>query len=373
MKILYVTTIGLTMTFFKELVRDLLDQGHQVDIICNEDTYTVPSCYRDWNCRIFHHNCARSPLSLGNIKTVFQIRKLVQQEKYDIVHCHTPIVSFCTRLACIGLRRKGVRVMYTAHGFHFYSGAPLKNWLLFYPAEKLCAGLTDVLITINGEDHRRAKRKLNAKTIEYVPGVGVDTDKFTRLQIDRAAKRAELGIPEKAFLLLSVGELNDNKNHQAILRAFAELNREDIHYCIAGKGPSGQALQSLARQLGVADRFHLLGFRSDVAELYKAADIFCFPSLREGLPVSVIEAMASGLPVVAAINRGTVELVEEGKNGFLCDYTDISGFAQNIARLKDDPALLAAMSEVSIQKAAQYSVSKIVPQMEQIYRDTLQR
>lgn len=373
MKILYVTTIGLTMTFFKELVRDLLDQGHQVDIICNEDTYTVPSCYHDWNCRIFHHNCARSPLSLGNIKTIFQIRKLVQQEKYDIVHCHTPIVSFCTRLACIGLRTQGVRVMYTAHGFHFYSGAPLKNWLLFYPAEKLCARLTDVLITINGEDHQRAKRKLKAKTIEYVPGVGVNTEKFTQTHIDRAAKRGQLDVPEEAFLLLSVGELNENKNHQAILRAMAELNREDIHYCIAGKGPSEEALQALACQLGVADRFHLLGFRSDVAELYKAADIFCFPSLREGLPVSVVEAMASGLPIVAAINRGTVELVAEGENGFLCDHRDIFGFAQRIGELKDQPELLAKMSAASVQNAAQYSVNQIIPRMEQIYHNAMQR
>lgn len=367
MKILYVTTIGSTMVFFRELVKDLIDQGHTVDIACNDALAPVPDCYRDWPCRIFHHDCARTPFSLGNLKALKQIRKLVQEEKYDIVHCHTPVASFCTRLACIGLRKKGIKVVYTAHGFHFYTGAPLKNWLLYYTAEKLCAGMTDLLITINHEDYHRAKEKLKVGAVKYVPGVGVNTQRFAKTAVDRAAKRQELGVPEDAFLLIAVGELNDNKNHQLLLRAMAELNYPDMHCIIAGEGALLQQHEALARDLGIGDSVHLLGQRDDVAQLYKIADLFCFPSIREGLPVSTMEAMAAGLPLVAARNRGTVELVEEGVNGFLCPHDDVHQFADRIARLYQDTELRNQMAIQSGQKAKAYDVQMIVAQMEEIY------
>ena len=367
MKILYVTTIGITMTFFKELSKDLLDRGHTLDVITNEDIAPVPECYREWPCRIFHHDCARSPFSMGNLRAIRQIRSRVLEGGYDIVHCHTPIASFCTRLACIGLRKKGVKVVYTAHGFHFYKGAPLKNWLLYYTAEKLCAPLTDLLITINHEDFERAKQELAVKAVEYVPGVGINTEKFARTTIDKAAKRRELGVPEDAFLLASVGELNDNKNHQLVIRAMAELDCPEMHYVIAGEGPLLEHLTSLARELGVGERVHLLGLRTDVAEIYKAADIFCFPSIREGLPVSTMEAMAAGLPLVAAINRGTVELVADGDNGLLCTHEDVRRFEENISRLQKDPQLRQQMGQRSAEKAKAYDVQNIVAQMKQIY------
>lgn len=367
MKILYVTTIGMTMTFFKELVRDLMDQGHTVDIMCNEALFPVPRCYRDWNCRIFHHTCTRSPFSPDNLKAAAQIRDLVREEAYDIVHCHTPIASFCTRIACSGLRRQGLKVIYTAHGFHFYKGAPLLNWLLYYPAEKLCAGMTDVLITINHEDYALAKRKLKAGAVEYVPGVGVDTARFAQMAVDRSAKRAELGIPEDAFLLASVGELNANKNHQVILRAMAELNLEDIHYIVAGEGLLKEDLLALARQLGVADRVHLLGFRNDVPQLLGAADLFCFPSIREGLGLAAVEAMAAGLPVVAAENRGTRETVAEAVNGFLCPAKDPAHFARSIRRLYEDPALRRTLGSENRNRAKLFDVWTVVEQMERLY------
>jgi len=370
MKILYVTTIGSTMVFFKELVRDLLDQGHTVDIACNDSIAPVPRCYHEWNCRVFTLDCARTPFSPGNLKAMAKILKLVRDRNYDIVHCHTPVASFCTRLACAGLRKQGIRVMYTAHGFHFYAGAPLLNWLLYYPAEKLCAPLTDVLVTINQEDYDRAASKLHAKEVVYIPGVGVDIQKFAQAIVDRDAKRTALGIPEDAFLLISVGELNNNKNHQAMIRAMAELNCRNVHYIIAGAGPSEEQLLALADQLGISRQLHLLGFRKDVAELYKAADVFCFPSIREGLPVSVIEAMAAGLPVISAINRGTVELVQENRNGFLCNCSDISGFAKKISILQNDPVLRKNMAQASMQKAEEYRVERIVSLMEQLYTDT---
>lgn len=311
MRILYVTTVGLTMIFFKDLVKELISEGNTVDIATNEDEYKVDTLYHELGCNIFQVDFSRSPLNKGNLKAFKQLKKLVSENHYDIVHCHTPVAGTITRLACRENRKGGLKVIYTAHGFHFYKGAPLKNWLLYYPIEKFCSRFTDVLITINHEDFELAKKKMKAKRIEYVPGVGVDVDKFANTVVDRAAKRRELGIPEDAFLLLSVGELNENKNHQIVIRALAELKNPNIHYMIAGKGPLKDYLLDLAQKLGVENQFQLLGQRSDVAELYKIADLFILPSMREGLNVSTIEAKSSGLAVICSNIRGNTDIVEQ--------------------------------------------------------------
>ena len=210
MKILYVTTIGITMTFFKQLIRELLDDGHTVDIICNEDNEKVPACYREWNCNIYHHSCSRFPLSKGNLQAISQIKNLVSENQYDIVHCHTPIAAMCTRVACKKLRKEGLKVIYTAHGFHFYKGAPMLNWLVYYPIEKICSFWTDVLITINQEDYELAKHKMRAKKVEYVSGVGIDVDKFKNTIVDK----------------IMSGEIKDAKTVAAVFKLKEKLNRK---------------------------------------------------------------------------------------------------------------------------------------------------
>lgn len=311
MRILYVTTIGATMEFFAPLIRQLLDAGHQVDMAANISERDVPDCYRRWGCQVHPIACARSPLASGNRKAICQIRKLVKSGKYDIVHCHTPIAALCTRLACRDAAKWGTRVFYTAHGFHFYRGAPMKNWLVYYPAEWFCAHVTDVLITINREDYALARRRMKAKQVVLVPGVGVDLARFCPDLAAGAQVRSALGIPARAKLLLSVGELNENKNHSLVIRALAALADPNIHYVVAGIGDQTQTLQNLARKLQVADRVHLLGYRVDVPAFYNAADVFVQPSYREGLPVSLVEAMASGLPCAVSRIRGNTDLIDE--------------------------------------------------------------
>ena len=230
------------------------------------------------------------------------------------MHCHSPIGSVIARCAANHARKHfGTKVIYTAHGFHFYKGASILNWLVFYPIEKLCSHFTDVLITINHEDYMFAQKKMRAKKIEYIPGVGVDINKYKDALVDREKKRKELEIPEDALLLLSVGELNENKNHQVVIKALASINEPNVYYVIAGIGPLYNQLIVLANDLGVGERIHLLGYREDVPELYKTADILAFPSLREGLGLAAIEGLAAGLPVVCLDNRGTREYSNIGR------------------------------------------------------------
>ena len=355
MRILYVTTIGTTMTFFKHLVRQLMEQGHRVDIACNDSSFPVPSFYQDLGCRVHTINCTRSPFHPGSITAVGQLRKLIKGEQYELVHCHTPVAAFCTRLACINLPCK---VIYTAHGFHFYKGAPLKNWLLFYPAEKLCAHFTDTLITINKEDYDLACRKLKAQQILYIPGVGVDLAAFTPEQT--VCLRRELGIPENNRVLLSVGELSHRKNHRVLIRAAAGIPNATV--LIAGAGTLEDELKRLAQETGCDIRF--LGYRKDIAALCGACDLFVLPSFQEGLPVALMEAMACAKAVSCSAIRGNVDLVD-GDGGTLFDPADVDSCRTAlVTALNSD---LSAMGQHNRQVMQAFSIEEVNRQMLELY------
>ena len=364
MRFLYVTTIGLTFIFFKSTIKELIDAGHKVDIACNEDEFMVDDCYKSWGCKIHHISCTRSPLSKGSLKAVKELKKIVQQGGYDIVHCHTPVASVCTRVACRGQRKKGLKVFYTAHGFHFYQGASKKSWLTFYPIERLCSFWTDTLITINHEDFERAKKRLHAKRVEYIPGVGLDVEKFSRVTVDRAEKRRELGVPEDALMLISVGELNQNKNHEIVIRVLAQMDRPDIHYVIAGEGNIKEYLSRLAEESGIGSNVHLLGYRTDVPELYHSADINILPSIREGLPVSLMEAMACRLPCIASRIRGCVDLIdEEGGSTFSPLDPDECSAALNSVINRD----FASMGDYNFKKIEGFSTQVVNRKLRSLY------
>ncbi len=224
MKFLYVTTIGSTMDFFVKIAEQLIAQGHTFDIATNESVSQVANCYIAWNCKIHHIDTCRSPFGKGNIKAIGQIKRIVKENKYDIVHCHTPIVAMCTRIACRNVRKHGTKVFYTAHVFHFFKGAPLMNWLVYYPIEKICSYLTDVLITINKEDCGLAMKSLNAKKVCYVSGVGIDLNKFGKITVEK------------------------NKEKRA---RYAGMN--NIYYIIAGKGDLKEHLQSVIDELSLTN------------------------------------------------------------------------------------------------------------------------
>ena len=367
MKILYVTTVGGTMRFFENFISDLIDAGHTVDIMCNEAVSKVPDIYKNRECKIYHHSATRKPLSKGTLRTVKEIKELIAKNQYDIVHCHTPIAAACTRLACKSDRKHGLKVFYTAHGFHFYKGAPIKNWLLYYPIEKVCSYFTDVLITINKEDYDFSCHKLNAKHSEYVPGVGIEVQAIRNKEVDYVAKRREIHVPLEAFLMLSVGELNRNKNHEVVIRALAEMKNEKVHYAIAGRGGLAEYLVQLSEKLGVAKQVHVLGYRTDIAELYKVADLCCFPSIREGLGLAAIEGMAVGLPLIVSDNRGTRAYAENDINAIVCSPRDIDAWKQGIERLVHDSELRLSMGIRNRDIAEQYDVTIINIKMEEIY------
>lgn len=367
MNILYITTIGGTMSFFKDFIKELIEKGHTVDLACNNDISPISDCFCEWGCKIYNLSCTRKPFDFDNIKTIKEIKSIVYKEKYDIVHCHTPIAAICTRLACCTARLLGVKVIYTVHGFHFYEGASIKNWLLFYPIEWICSWMTDVLITINREDFNRAKKHFHAKKTRYVPGVGVDTQKMNITSFDVEAKKQELGIKESDIVLLSVGELNKNKNHETVILAIAACNHENIQYFICGNGELHSYLSNLIKKLNLESRVHLLGFRTDIQQMLEQTDIFVHPSFREGLPVALMEAMAHGLPVIAGDNRGTKDLIVQGRGGYLVKSDSVDDYKSAIFRLIKDKQKCKRMGDFNINVIRKFDIKKINKLMLTIY------
>jgi glycosyltransferase involved in cell wall biosynthesis len=369
MKILYVTTISNTVNaFLIPHIKRLIDEGHQVDAAFKIEQEVKPEI-TEMGCKIHEIPFQRSPLSKDNFKAYKKLNELIVAGKYDLVHTHTPVASAIVRLACKNL--SSVKIYYTAHGFHFYKGAPIKNWLIYYPIEKWLSRYTEVLITINNEDYQRAKKSFKAGRVEYIPGVGLDTKKFTNVIIDKSAKRKELGLPEDAFIVLSVGELNKNKNHELIIKALARLNNSKIYYVICGQGPLEHYLREVADKVGIGNRVKLLGLRNDIAEICKAADIFAFPSKREGLGLAALEAMACGLPIVTSNVHGIVDYSVNGKTGFSCNPKNVEEFTLGINTLMNDEELRILIRNYNIKSVKKFDIQESLRIIKSIYADVL--
>lgn len=359
---------------------DILEKmGYKVEVACNfskkenpikeEEIEAFKAILKDKGVTFYETDCPRSVFSLKKmIKTHRQLKSIIKRENYEIVHTQSPIGGVICRLAARKARQNGTKVIYTAHGFHFYKGAPIKNWIIYYTVEKICARLTDILITINKEDYLVAQQKMKSKRVEYIPGVGIDVDKYVTTAVDINRKRQEINVPDNVFLILSVGELNSNKNHEVIVRAIAKLNKKDIHFAIAGQGNLQTHLRELASELGVENQVHLLGVRSDVAELYCCADVCSFTSIREGLGLAAIEGMASGLPLVVADNRGSKDYAENEKNAFVCKYNDVDAFANAIDILYYKADIRKVFGEENRKRAMKYDKKNVDTMMKEIYK-----
>lgn len=371
-RVLFSATLvrGHIAKFHIPYLRWFKDQGWETWVAAKND-YPDGACEIPYCDQFVNIDFARSPFSRQTPVAYRQLKTLFSQERFDIVHTHTPVGSVLTRFAARNVRRTGTKVVYTAHGFHFFHGAPLVNWMLWYPVERVMSRLTDVLITINDEDYERARKFAHCR-VEHVPGVGVDLSRFSSAA-DRDAKRRELGIAPGEFVLLSVGDLIPRKNQGAIVRALSLLPN-NVRLLVCGEGPERAKLESLAEALEVAERVSLLGFRNDVPEIMSACDCLVFPSVQEGLPVAVIEAMASGLPVVSSAIRGIYpDLISGGESGFLMETPDPSRIASCVLRIKDDPSLRKRFADSARSRVVSMDISRIVEQTANVYRSVMEK
>lgn len=366
-KVLFVANIMPHFTgFHVPYIKWLVDHGCEVHAAAN-GTEKVPYCARQFNIPV-----ERSPYRLINLRAYRILRQIIDEGGYDLVHCHTPMGGALARLAARGARRRGTKVLYTAHGFHFYTGAPLRNWLIYYSAEKYLARLTDGIVTINREDYERAKRHHFCDRLYLIPGMGVDPSRF--MPVDAARKseqRHRFGFDDNDFLLFYAGELSYRKNQGELIDAMAKVvpHCPHVKLLLAGKGPMQRTLERSIAAKGLQNNVMLLGFRHDVPELLAMCDLGVSSARNEGQGINVIEYLMCGLPVLVSDNRGHREILESNVNGFICRSS--SEFAGKIMLLAEDREIYTRLAVAARNSAMKFEISNCVEKMARIYEEFL--
>lgn len=353
--------------FHKPLMKLLKEHGYEVHVAARDNLAEKNGLAMEYADRVFNVPFDRSPFSLKNIKAYEELSEILKDNKYDIIHTNTPMGGMVTRLAANKYRKKdGTKVFYTAHGFHFYKGAPKKNWLIYYPIEKFMSLFTDVIVTITYEDYELAKRKFHCKVI-HMHGVGADSKKFYTISNEEKNKlRHELGYSDNSKIILNVGELNSNKNQKIAIKSMKKIVEKfpDVVLLIAGNGPEKENLNKLIENLKLEKNVKLLGYTTEVFKYMSICDVLVACSYREGLPLNLMEAMLCGKPIVASKNRGHKELIKDGYNGFLVDVEDTEAFSNKILEVMKCPASFA---ENALDFVKPFTDKNVLKELKELY------
>ncbi|HHD1572772.1 TPA: glycosyltransferase family 4 protein [Enterococcus faecium] len=362
--------------FNMENIKLLLSLGYKVEVAANfenpgnmsvQKKELLTAKLKQMRVEVHQIDFSRNMKQVKNHLIAYkQLKKVVANNKIDIIHCHSPIGGVISRL--VG-KTNNVKVIYTAHGFHFYKGAPLINWILYYPIEKLLSKFTDVIVTINKEDYFLCKKKFSNRKTIYIPGIGLDINKIDKLKKSTQKDiREEVGFSNSDVIVVSVGELNENKNHETIIRAIKLLDSK-VKYLICGIGTQKEYLESLITKLGLSERVLLLGYRTDIVDILCKSDIFAFPSIREGLGMAALEAMRCKLPLVTSNSHGINDYSVNGITGFSYKAKDTVGFSNGIKMLSEDSKLRASMGSQNFKVVEQYDKEKVNLVMFSIYKE----
>jgi len=362
-KVLFVATVTKHInTFHIPYLKWFKEQGYEVHV-ASKGNDNIEYCDKHYDLPF-----ERFPIKKENIKVYNELKKIIQENNYSIVHCHTPVGGVLTRLAAINARKKGTKVIYTAHGFHFYKGAPLMNWIMYYPIEKICSRWTDVLITITIEDYKFAQKKFKkAKQIEHIHGVGMNTERLKK-EITLEEKqdiKNELEIKKEDIPFTYVAELNKNKNQFLLIDVMKELKKENLNIklLLVGTGNLTEKYKEYVKNNDLDNEINFLGRRTDINEILSVTDVYLASSIREGLPVNVMEAMYKGLPVIATDNRGHRELVKNNENGFIVKTKE-----EMKNRIKEILKQLKEKKYIKDNKELKkYEVRNVIHEMRNIY------
>ena len=368
-RILYVTTISETINaFLVPHIEYLLDNNYEVECACNIGLNLDKRL--DKNLVIHDIPFSRSPLSTSNIGAYKKIKEVIKNGQYDYVHVHTPIAAFITRLAT---RNMNISIIYTAHGFHFYKGAPMLNWIVYYNLEKIAARWTDCIITMNEEDFILAKEKFKYKNnkIFKINGIGLDLNKYSNNSNDLREFKKSLGLKDEDFVITIIAELIKRKNHLQIIDTMKLLYKEypNIKVLFVGKGVLKDNYKKYIEDNNLSESIKLLGFRNDVSEIINISNIIALFSLQEGLPRNLMEAMAIGKSIICTNIRGNNDLVKDNINGLLVPINDIQATKEAILKIYNDDKLAEKFSNNNINDIKKYDIKEVLNEMNLIYKD----
>jgi glycosyltransferase, family 1 len=372
-KVLFVASVaGHIKNFHTPYLKLFKDKGYTTYVAAN---WTLKENEKiDFCDNFIQLPIERKPFSLKNIKAICKLKKLLKVEKFDLIHCHTPMGSVVARLSAKSSRKKGTKVVYTAHGFHFYKGAPLKNWIIYYPVEKICSRWTDCLITITNEDYKFAKKHFkNIKKIEHVNGVGMNAKRLEKglTESEKNDIRENLKIKSDDIVFSYVAELNSNKNQMLLIHIIERLKDSypNIKLLLIGNGPLKERYKEYIDENNLNEFIKLLGKRNDINELLSITDIYMASSKREGLPVNIMEAMYKGIPIVATDNRGHREIAMNSKNIFI--EKDITEMEQKVIDIISNMKNYKELSQEEHNDSKKYSIESVIERMNEIYADLL--
>lgn len=365
-KILITSTDVMMLQFLVPHVFYLQKQGYEVDVACSNVENHVDELKDIFKSNIKMHlvKLKRNPVQISNVFGLLQLMEIVKNGSYDIVWTNEPVMGIMTRLATRIVRGKKSKIIYVAHGFHFYKGAPKKNWSIYYPIEKVFSFITDEIVTINNEDYNFAKRNFATAKIVKFPGIGINTSKFFKEVPYEVIenKKQELGIKENEKVILSIGELEKRKNHETSIRAFKEAKIDNVKMFICGVGTQEDSLRRLIEELQLDQQVFLLGYRTDISELCHMSDVFLFTTYQEGLSVALMEAMAVGVPCIVSKIRGNVDLIEKGK-GIYCDPYDVSSCASAITKYFNKQNEFEDILKYNQMKIKEFDIEKVMRMM----------
>lgn len=368
MKVLFVATVQSHIAQFHLKAIELLKQnGYEIHVAARDNLAEKNGLRLKNVDKIFDIPFQRSPFSPKNLHAYRELKKVISNGKYDMIHCNTPVGGILTRLAAITEKSQ---VIYTAHGFHFYKGAPLLNWMIYYPIEKMMAHFTDKLITITEEDYCLAKSKLKCKSYR-THGVGINTEKYTNVAEEACIEIREEEELSDRIVILCTGELNENKNQKTLVQAMQRVVKTvpNAVLLIAGNGPEKENLRQLITNLGLEKNVSLIGYHTDLQNYVHMCDIVVSASFREGLPLNIVEGMYCRKPVIASENRGHRELINEGENGYLVMPTDSVEFADRIIDLCKKPEKRMDMGNKGYEKSIPYWDINVMKELKEIYLD----
>lgn len=370
MKVLLVATVQSHICqFHKPLVKMLHEHGCEVHVAARNNLAEKNGLKLDFADQVFDVPFERSPFSKRNLTAYKQLKQIIDAGNYDVVHTNTPVGGIVGRLAARKARKNGCQVFYTAHGFHFFQGGPKKSWLIYYPIEKFMCRYTDELITITEEDFQLAQKKFPV-SVSHIHGIGANSSKYHPISVDvRAALRSELGFAQDQKIIVCTGELNPNKNQITAIHAIEQVVKEvpKALLLLAGNGATHDELQAAINAAGLQSNAVLLGYHTDLEKYVEVSDLILSCSKREGLPLNIIEGMLCKKPVIASINRGHKELIQNGRNGYIVNAADIDGFAAKMIELLQDNVLSNAFGEAGFAFAQAYTDHAVQLELEQIY------
>ena len=349
------------LKFHVPTIERLSEDGWLVDVACG-GSESVPFCRKQFELPI-----DRSPFNSHFVKAIKLLRSIIDEGRYDIIYCHTSVGGLVARVASRPFRKKGIRVIKFAHGTYFYNGAPLYNYILYYPLYKYLSTITDDIITITHEDFVFSKRHYRFPRIHYVHGIGIETSRFLvpdRNEV-RNKYREDLNIPQSSIVLVYVAELIKNKNQLLLLQVLERvlLHHPDTYLMLIGPEHDDGKLKHTAKQLGIDEHVRFMGWRDDIPNLLAVSDICTASSIREGLGLNLVEAMAAGLPIIATNNSGHAEILHNDPGvGFLVPF-DSAKFAERVVELINNIQLRTQMGEIGRTVCAKYDSKAILPQI----------